>query len=93
MDAPETAVQSKEGLAKRVGEGLEPNWANEGVPPVFQDKVSLSTSLHSVPGGSRQQEVQPGPNQGVDGSQSTAAVASLSKEHCYCPTTRSEGKV
>ena len=48
MDAPETAVQSKEGLAKRVGEGLEPNWANEGVPPVFQDKVSLSTHFSSL---------------------------------------------
>lgn len=75
MDAPKTAVQSKEGLAKKVREALEPNWANKGVSPIFQDKVSLSTSLHSVPGGSRQQEVQPGSNQGVDGSQSTAAVA------------------
>ena len=75
MDAPETAVQSKEGLAKKSGEGLEPNWANKGGPPVFQDKVSLSTSLHSVPGGSHQQEVQPGPNQGADGFQNSAAVA------------------
>lgn len=72
---PRLLCSLKKVWQKKAGKGLEPNWANKGVPPVFQDKVSLSTSLHSVPGGSHQEEVQPGPNQGADGFQNSAAVA------------------